>query len=273
MQTKSYAKINWTLRITSRRADGYHELETLFQTISLYDTITLMESDAWTITCDDPEVPCDERNLIMQAAHLIQSPPLYIALQKRIPAGGGLGGGSSNAAATLCAIDQMFNLRTPPNRMREFAAQLGSDVPFFLERGLAYATGRGEQLTQLQGGVSIPLLLIFPSERVSTAEAYSLIKTYSQPLGLDAYRSMLRGDFLSNASKLVNDFEGPIFARMPRLRDYRERLLRKGALWAHMTGSGSTIVGAFRDQASRDAAQSEFWDVRNEPATTLTSGS
>lgn len=271
MQTRSYAKINWALRITGKRADGYHDIETLFQTISLCDTITLMSSDSYTITCDDPDVPCDETNLIMRAARAIKSPPVYVALQKRIPAGGGLGGGSSNAAATLCAVDQMFEMRTPLQRMRELALSLGSDVPFFLERGTAYATGRGEQLTKLPSPPPVPLLLIFPRERVSTSEAFSLVKTYSNPLGLEAFRSMTSDGLLSHADKLVNDFEGPIFARMPLLREYRERLLRKGAVWAHMTGSGSTIVGAFRDQASRNAARSEFWDVRTELAETLAS--
>lgn len=270
MQIKAYAKINWSLRILGKRADGYHNIETLFQTISLHDTIMIMQSDTWSITCDDPAVPCDETNLVMRAARAIGAPPLYMALQKRIPTGGGLGGGSSDAAATLLAVDQMFSLRTPQERLREIAISLGSDVPFFLNGGMAYATGRGEKLTPLPGGQPIPLLLICPRERVSTAEAYSLIRKYTKPIGVDRYRKMA-GDLLAHADELVNDFEEPVFAGSPQLRDLRERLARAGAAWARMSGSGSAIVGAFRSYSSRDAARSAFPDARTESAETLTS--
>ena len=264
------AKVNLFLEVLDKRSDGYHNIETLFQAISLHDTITIMQSDTWAITCDDPLVPCDETNLVMRAARAVGAPALYMALQKRIPAGGGLGGGSSDAAATLLAVDQMFSLRTPPERLREIALSLGSDVPFFLNGGSAYATGRGEQVTPLPASKSIPLLLICPLERISTAEAYSLIRNYSRPFGIDRYRKMA-GDFLAYADELVNDFEGPVFARTPQLRDLRDRLARAGAAWARMSGSGSTIVGAFRDHSSRDAARSAFPDVRTESAETLSS--
>ena len=271
MQINAHAKINWSLRVTGRRADGYHDIETLFQSISLHDTITIMQSDQWMITCDDPTVPCDETNLIMRAARAIGAPPLYVALQKRIPTGGGLGGGSSDAAATLIAVNQMCSLRTPVAKLREVALSLGSDVPFFLTGGTAYATGRGEQITPLPDVASIPLLLICPPERVATAEAYGLIRKFSKPLGLDRCRAIAGGDLLAHQDQLVNDFEEPVFTRTPGLRDLRDRLLRSGAVWAHMSGSGSTIVGAFRDQSSRDAARSTFPDVRTEPAETLSS--
>jgi 4-diphosphocytidyl-2-C-methyl-D-erythritol kinase len=269
MQIKAYAKINWSLRVIGKRADGYHDIETLFQAISLYDTITIMQADSWSITCDDPIVPCDDTNLVMRAARAIGAPPLYVALQKRIPTGGGLGGGSSDAAATLLAVDQMFSLRTAPDRLREIALSLGSDVPFFLNGGTAYATGRGEQLTSLAASKPIPLLLVCPHERVSTAEAYALIRKDSRPMGVDRYRTLVAGDLLAHADELVNDFEEPVFARTPLLRDLRDRMSRAGAAWARMSGSGSTIVGAFRSQSLRDAARSTFADVRTESAETL----
>ena len=271
MQIKAHAKINWSLRITGKRADGYHDIETLFQSISLHDTITIMESEQWLITCDDPAVPCDETNLIMRAARAIGAPPLYIALQKRIPTGGGLGGGSSDAAATLLAIDQMLSLRTPPAKMSAIALSLGSDVPFFLTGGTAYATGRGEQITPLPDVTTIPLLLACPYERVATAEAYGWVRKYSKAIGLGRYRE-IASNLLDHADALTNDFEEPIFARTPLLGDLRARMARAGAVWARMSGSGSTIVGAFRDQSSRDAARSAFPDVRTESAETLSSG-
>ncbi|HEY3056529.1 MAG TPA: 4-(cytidine 5'-diphospho)-2-C-methyl-D-erythritol kinase [Thermoanaerobaculia bacterium] len=263
MQVRSYAKINWALRIIGKRADGYHEIETLFQTISLHDTITITHAERMSIACDDPHVPCDDTNLVMRAAHALGVPPVHFALQKRIPTGGGLGGGSSNAAATLVALDEMFELRTAHERLHEIALSLGSDVPFFLVGGRAYATGRGEQLTKLPAGAPIPLLLLFPDKRVSTADAFSLIREFSKPVGIDRYREAR--NLLDHPDLLVNDFEKVILARLPNLKN---RLLEAGAAWAGMTGSGSTIVGAFRSQAQRDAARASFSDVRCESAET-----
>src|SRR5687768_10113096 len=177
---KSYAKINWSLRITGKRADGFHDLETVFQTISLHDELTFRDSSSLSLTCDDPSIPTDETNLVMRAAHLVGAPPVAIELKKRIPAGGGLGGGSSNAATTLVALGGSRS------DLPSLALSLGSDIPFFLLGGTAYATGRGEVLTALPDRSGIPLLLLFPEERVLTKDAFARITRYSPPLGLDA---------------------------------------------------------------------------------------
>lgn len=248
MIVRSYAKINWSLRITGRRAGGFHDLETLFQTISLHDTLTFTPSDGLSLTCNDPAIPTDETNLVMRAA---QGANFAIHLEKHIPAGGGLGGGSSNAAATLIALGK------PDPAL---ALSLGSDVPFFLVGGTAYATGRGEVLTPVPPMAGIPLLLVLPDERVLTKDAFARITRYSSPLGIDAYR-----DF----SNFTNDFEEPVFAMLPRLRALKQRLLDAGAVWAGMTGSGSTLVGAFADGAARDRAAAPFADVRVESADTI----
>ena len=268
MQVRSYAKINWSLRITGRRADGYHDLETLFQTISLHDVLTFRPSQRMTLACDDDTIPTDESNLILRAARALDAPPLEITLQKRIPAGGGLGGGSSNAAATLLAINEMFAMSTPRERLHDIALSLGSDVPFFLVGGTACATGRGEQLVPLPAAAPIPLLLLFPEERVATKEAFARIGTYSEPAGLERYRNAISNDLLSHGELLVNDFEAAIFSLHPHLRELKARLLRTGAAWAGMTGSGSTIVGAYRSQALRDAAIADFGDMRCAAAET-----
>lgn len=260
MQVASHAKINWSLRITGKRKDGFHELETLFQLISLHDTLTFRESDRLTLTCDDPSIPTDETNLIIRAANALGAPPVAIALEKRIPAGGGLGGGSSNAAATLVAVNRMFDLRRDADLPR-LALDLGSDVPFFLAGGTAYATGRGEALTPLPPMKSIPLLLLLPDERVLTKDAFAMIRAYSRPLGADAYRRSF--------SHFTNDFETPVFAKHPRLGELKERLLIAGAIWAQMSGSGSTIVGTFANEDERDAARGRFGDVRVEKAESL----
>lgn len=269
MQIRSYAKINWALRITGKRDDGYHDLETLFQTISLHDVLTFRKSEHMKLRCDDRAVPLDDTNLILRAARALEAPPMEIDLQKRIPAGGGLGGGSSNAAATLRAVDDMLALKTPPRRLHEMALHLGSDVPFFLVGGTAYATGRGEQITPLPSAAPIPLLLLFPQERVSTREAFARIRAYSKPVGIETFRAAVSSDLLAHADLLVNDFEEPIFEVHPHMREIKNRLLCTGAAWAGMTGSGSTIVGAFRSQALRDAACADFGDVDHASAETI----
>jgi 4-diphosphocytidyl-2-C-methyl-D-erythritol kinase len=254
MNVRAYAKINWMLRVTNKRADGFHDLETIFQTISLHDTLTFCDSDRLSLTCDDPTLPVDETNLILRAARAIDAKPVAIHLQKRIPHGGGLGGGSSDAAATLTALGAP---------RADIALKLGSDVPFFLVGGTAYATGRGEVLTPLRDRAGIALLLLFPEERVNTGEAFGMLRHFSPPLGIERLREF---DPLRDRELLINDFEEPLFERMPALRELKRRLYYAGAQWAGMTGSGSTIVGAFADAASRDVARATFSDVRAEAA-------
>src|SRR2546430_6570431 len=167
----AHAKINWALRVTGKRADGYHDIETIFQTISLYDTLSFRAADRLILTCDDPTIPADETNLVLRAARVVGVGDVAIELQKRIPSGGGLGGGSSDAAATLAALG-CSDARV--------ALSLGSDVPLFLTRGTAYATGRGESITSLPRVAGVPLLLLIPDERMSTARAYSMLRRFSR---------------------------------------------------------------------------------------------
>jgi 4-diphosphocytidyl-2-C-methyl-D-erythritol kinase len=204
--------------------------------------------------CDDPTIPIDETNLVLRAARAVGAPPVAIDLRKRIPAGGGLGGGSSNAATTLMALG------AGRGDLAQLALDLGSDVPFFLIGGTAYATGRGEILTPMPSMAGIPLLLLLPEERVSTKDAFARITRFSPPLGIDAY---------SDFANFRNDFEEPVFAMLPRLAALKQRLKAAGAPWAGMSGSGSSIAGAFDSTATRDAAAAEFRDVRVERCETL----
>ena len=256
MIVRSYAKINWSLRVTGKRSDGFHDLETIFQTISLCDEITFRDAGTLALICDDPTIPTDDTNLIIRAARALEAGPVAIELRKRVPAGGGLGGGSSNAAATLRVLGG------ERSDLPDIALKLGSDVPFFLIGGTAYATGRGEVLTPLPPMSEIPLLLLLPEERVSTADAYRRITRYSAPLGIEAYREF---------ANFSNDFEEPVFELLPRLRELKARLYAAGAKWAQMSGSGSTLVGAFESATARDAAVSDFVDVRVEKAVTTRS--
>jgi 4-diphosphocytidyl-2-C-methyl-D-erythritol kinase len=266
MQVRSYAKINWALRIIGKRSDGYHDLETLFQTISLHDVLTFQKADRTTLTCDDPTIPTDESNLILRAAKALGAPPVTIDLQKRIPAGGGLGGGSSNAAATLVTLNAMFDLGFSSHELHQIALSLGSDVPFFLVGGTAYATGRGEELASMPPAPPLPLLLVLPRERVRTPEAFRMLRRFSNPIGFERFRDLLDDGLLDHPDELVNDFEEPIFAKVPSLGTLKRRLLDAGAAWASMSGSGSTIVAAFRDAAARDEARAAFRDVPTESA-------
>jgi 4-diphosphocytidyl-2-C-methyl-D-erythritol kinase len=254
MRLAAHAKINWSLRVTGKRSDGFHDIETLFQTISLHDVITI-EPDApeLSLTCSDPAIPVDETNLVLRAARVAGLQRGRIHLEKRIPAGGGLGGGSSDAAAMLTFLDE-FDL--------DVALSLGSDVPFFIHGGTQYATGRGEVLTPMRSVAPVPLLLLIPEERVLTAQAYGMLRRFSPPLGIDRYRTMIADDLLDHATELTNDFEEAIFAKLPQLRALKTRLYENGAAWAGMSGSGSTIVGAFRSPADRDVAVRRFSGVR-----------
>jgi len=249
---KAYAKINWALRVTGKRSDGFHDIETLFQTISLHDVLTIEPSDRLSLACSDPTLPIDETNLVLRAARAIGVTARF-HLKKNIPTGGGLGGGSSDAAAVLMAFDQTD---------AAIALSLGSDVPFFLRGGTAYATGRGEIITPLPSVAPVPLLLLIPDEKILTAQAYAMLRRFSPPLGIERYRTMIADDLLDHATELINDFEDAIFAKLPRLHALKTQLYEAGAGWAGMSGSGSTLVGAFRSPAARDAAIKRFSGVR-----------
>ncbi|MGA7616977.1 MAG: 4-(cytidine 5'-diphospho)-2-C-methyl-D-erythritol kinase [Thermoanaerobaculia bacterium] len=266
LTVRSFAKINWMLRVLDRRPDGFHDLETLFQAISLHDTVRFRASTTLMLHCDDPAVPVDEQNLALRAARLMGerfgAPPVEIELIKRIPAGGGLGGGSSNAAATLVALREMFELQVDDDDLAELALELGSDVPYFLFGGTAYATGRGEELAALPFVESIPLLLVLPEERVMTAEAFRLLAAMrekgeawrSDKAGYEVCREIAASGFRRDVAPLVNDLEMVIFRELPGLATWRDEMVRRGAFWCRMSGSGSTIAAAFETAIARDAA-------------------
>lgn len=258
------AKINWMLRVLDRRADGYHNIETLFQTISLRDEITVTPADTFELECDDSTIPNGRENLALRAAILMRerfsTPPVRIQLRKRIPAGGGLGGGSSDAAAVLVALSRMF-VPDAESYLPDLSLRIGSDVPFFLVGGIAYATGRGEVMTPLPSPNPIPLLLSFPGVAVSTADAYRWLDQSgkkSPRVGASRVRDLVLNGLLDGASELTNDFEQVVFERMPQLAAVKRDMLAAGAAWSGMSGSGSTIVAAFRDVASRDEAAAKL---------------
>jgi 4-diphosphocytidyl-2-C-methyl-D-erythritol kinase len=268
LRLRSLAKINLDLRVLHKRPDNFHELRTVFQTISLSDTLEIeyASSRRTHLELDDPQsIP---NNLVLQAAHatleaLKQHATVRFRLTKKIPMGAGLGGGSSNAAAVLLAIQALANRSLPPDRLLTLASELGSDVPFFLTGGTALALGRGTELYALPDIAQEPVLLISPGVHVSTPAAYQAIGlSLTSPDAsrkMNAFQLFVRtlGDLRSAgaASTLsANDFESAVFSLHPQLKKMWSRL-RKHAAGARMTGSGSALFALFESTAERDLAQ------------------
>jgi 4-diphosphocytidyl-2-C-methyl-D-erythritol kinase len=255
MTISAFAKINLYLRVVGRRQDGYHEIETIFQLIRLADTLSfdLASAGETIVECDDPALPADERNLVRRAAAALRdttgaSAGARIRLAKRIPMGAGLGGGSSDAAATLAGLRRLWGLAVDDGTLHALAAGLGSDVPFFLHGGTVLATGRGEVLTPLPDAPPLSLVLVSPPFGVSTPWAYGAWRTGAAgPSAAACCDALARGDLDALAGTLRNDLEPGVVAAHPEVETIRQRLLSAGAVAARMTGSGSTLFALARD--------------------------
>jgi len=251
------AKINLDLRVIGKREDGYHELRTIFQTISLADSITLSFTPARrsSVTIDDAlNIPA---NLAVRAAEMAlremrKAGRVEIGLTKRIPMGAGLGGGSSDAAAILLGLPALAGREIALPRLCELGQELGSDVPFFLFGGRAAAIGRGSELFPLPDLPAQHGLLAAPGIHVSTAEAYQALgkrlTIELRPNKIGSFQSQVWGQ--GSAGTGVNDFESVVFDAHPQLKPVKTRLLRAGASSAMMTGSGSAIFGLFPSRAA-----------------------
>jgi 4-diphosphocytidyl-2-C-methyl-D-erythritol kinase len=263
---RSYAKINWTLDVLFRREDGYHELRTIYQTISLYDRLRVSALDsAIEITCDDPRVPCDETNLAHKAASLLreatsQTKGARIEIEKRIPVAAGLGGGSSNAAAALLALKRLWQVEIAYADMVKIAMRLGSDVPFFLTGGTALGVGRGEEVYPLEEVEVAHLLIVNPGFAVSTADAYAKLSRLTRveaariiPFTLIAAKGIRELPLAAS-----NDFEEVVSAAYPKIAELKRRLVALGAQNASMTGSGATVFGVFDKLETSEQAQAEM---------------
>ncbi len=256
MKITAYCKINLFLEITGKLPNGYHTLETIFQTVSLGDTLTFRAAKDLTMTCSDPTLPTDERNLVMRAAlrlreALKETRGAHIHLKKVVPMGAGLGGGSSDAAATLLALQTLWKRRLPSKKLLALASTLGADVAFFLKGGTALGRGIGDQLKSLPKLPKTWLVLVYPNFGVATKEAYARIE-----LPLTDPRSILRMvPRLKSASPdpwapdLFNRFEQFVFQDHPVLSLLKQELIDAGALGSLMSGSGSTVFGVVSSQS------------------------
>jgi 4-diphosphocytidyl-2-C-methyl-D-erythritol kinase len=248
------AKVNLTLEVLRKREDGYHELATILQSVDLWDRLTVEPADSLSLVTSDPALPTDEGNLVIRAARLLGDAAgvdrgARLRLDKRIPVAAGLGGGSSDAAATLWALNRMWGTRWPVKRLQELAERLGMDVPFFLGKGRALATGRGERLAALPATGGLGLVLVNPNFPLSTKEVYQRVPAgWSQEAtGTRRMIAALRSRSPRQiAAALTNNLQAVVEPAVPAIAKMKAALLAAGALGAVMSGSGPTVFGIAR---------------------------
>jgi 4-diphosphocytidyl-2-C-methyl-D-erythritol kinase len=279
LRIHSFAKVNLALSVLGRRIDGYHDIQTIFQTISLGDEMEFLPSSRFDLICENfSDVPKEE-NLVWKAAILLASQfgemqGVQITLRKNIPSGAGLGGGSSNAAAALLGLRRFWNLEISDDQLFAIASKLGSDVPFFLSGGTALGTGRGEQISALPDPPAENLVVIFPGIHVSTAEAYRSLNLGLTSKATDHRIQRFCGLVQSKKmyrAEIFNDFEASILTSYPGIEEAKRYLTDRGAIATLLSGSGSSVFGFFSDGESAFAAAQESKNAawRVFPARTL----
>jgi 4-diphosphocytidyl-2-C-methyl-D-erythritol kinase len=264
------AKVNLVLRVLGRRSDGYHELDTVFQAVDLWDTLEIRPADSLRLTCDDPGLAVDESNLVLRAARLLverhADGPRHgaLSLRKRIPVQAGLGGGSSDAAGALMLCDRFWSLGVGREGLEKLAAELGSDVPFFLTGGTARGQGRGERIAALPFVGERPVILGCPPFGISTEEVFGRLPSrLTLPANgvsvslASAHKWPKDNDF----GFLTNDLETVVFEGWPELKRFRDALVETGAAAALLSGSGSAVVGVFPGRG-RPTAEAERLGAR-----------
>lgn len=261
----SFAKINLDLRVLGTRPDGFHDLKTVFQSLALFDSVTVsVRRGPLAVECDEPDIPTDHRNLVWKAASLLHrvatgksTPPrdILIDLRKRVPSEAGLGGGSSNAAMTLLALNALWKLKLDLPTLSRIGSRLGADVPYFLVGGTALGLGRGDDIYPLADMPAVHVVILRPGFGVATADAYKWFdeetrKTLKEP----APRRIPPG-WPAWSATLRNDLEIPVVRHHPAIGRIRQSLLDAGATFAAMSGSGSAVFGLFeRSDAARRTA-------------------
>lgn len=262
---RAYAKINLGLYVIRKREDGYHDIETVFHRIDLFDEISLKKSAAISVTTTDPETPSAEGNICFKAALLLQrhygtTQGAEIAIRKAIPVGGGLGGGSSDAATVLRELPRLWDFEYDPVAARAMAFELGADVGYFLGRGSALGRGRGEILSYFDLRLPWTILLCNPRIHVPTAWAYQQM-TPEAGRRVPDLRELLNaalGEPAILREYLRNDFEPVVFKAHPEISAIRGTMVEAGALFASMSGSGSSVYGFFADTEAAEELSARF---------------
>lgn len=281
---KAPAKINWFLTVTGKRDDGFHEIQSLMQKITLYDVLRFSSLEktpgsgltegltpADNIVLETSAPIASEQNLIYKAAMRLKSgygikKGAVINLEKNIPMGAGLGGGSSDAAAALQGLNQLWSLGLTANELCVIAEEIGSDVPFFLSGPLSYVYGRGEKLIPRKALGTVDLLLVKPSFDVSTAWVYKnfalLTKKVEKVNNIEHFiRNIERADVKGITDCLSNDLESVTISSFPVIEEIKDRLRRQGAVFSLMSGSGSTVFGVFESSRLAEEAARLFDDM------------
>ncbi|MCX7766006.1 MAG: 4-(cytidine 5'-diphospho)-2-C-methyl-D-erythritol kinase [Candidatus Sumerlaeia bacterium] len=272
IEVTAYAKINLYLRVLSRRSDGYHNIETIYQSIDLADLLEfgLEEGEPTVNLTIEPhsifKVPVDNSNLVFKALNLLKERTgeefhkLRITLNKNIPVGAGLGGGSADAAATLIAINRLFSLGLDIEQLRELAGKIGADVPFFLQGGTALGTGRGDVIIPLQNNLLYYVVVVFPGFSIATAEAYKkydlesaqketdTIRRHISPAVSSMMEVLRQGSLKEFCSLMANDFTEVIEKLYPEIAIVRKELIDAGCCVAQLSGSGSAVFGICETQ-------------------------
>lgn len=256
---KSKAKINLSLDVSGKREDGYHIVEMIMQTVSLYDDITLVKTikpNEINITCSNKHLPCDSRNIAWKMAKLIFDTYPYqtagygidINIKKRIPVAAGLAGGSGNAAAVLRGMDMLFNLDLSKKALFEIGLKIGADVPFCLLGGTMLAKNIGDDLTPLPRLEGMPIILLNPNKPLSTAKVYStldVVNITNRPATNLMIEAIKDKDIYEIARNSINVLEIPAISLLPEIADLKNELLEYGAINSTMSGSGPTVFGIF----------------------------
>ena len=243
------AKINLGLHILSKREDGYHELETIFYPVKIYDVVEILPSEKLELQIWNSDLIADDQNLCLKAYYLLKQDhhidPVKIHLLKNIPIGAGLGGGSSDASSTLELLNNYFKLNLSKNQLKSYAAQLGADCPFFIDNQAMYAQGIGTELSEIDVDLSAyQIVVIKPDIHISTAEAYRNVSPMTPSVNL---KEAIRLPIQEWKYQIINDFEISLFDRYPVIGDIKAKLYEKGAIYASMSGSGSSVFGIFED--------------------------
>jgi len=261
----SFAKVNLDLRILGTRPDGFHDLKTIFQALALFDSVTVTSRRGpLAVTCDEPDIPTDQRNLVWKAASLLHrtvtgksSAPRDIAidLRKRIPSEAGLGGGSSNAAMTLLALNKLWKLDLDLATLSRIGALLGADVPYFMVGGTSLGLGRGDDIYPLADMPPVHVVILRPGFGVSTAEAYKWFDDEKRRALKEPAPRQVPAGWPAWSQTLRNDLEIPVVRHHPAIGRIRQSLIDAGATFAAMSGSGSAVFGLFeRSDAARRTA-------------------
>ncbi|AIS53418.1 4-diphosphocytidyl-2-C-methyl-D-erythritol kinase IspE [Thermoanaerobacter kivui] len=260
LNVKAYAKINLSLDILGKRKDGYHEIYTIMQSIDLCDILEFERNEEIKLICDDEKVPKGEDNLIIKAVKILkeryEKEGVLIRLNKKIPLAAGLAGGSADAAATIVALNKLWDLSLSEEEQKEIALKLGADVSFCLEGGTKIARGVGEILEDLKTP-QLDLLIIKPDIEVSTKEIYQewdKLNIKSQNCTAAAIQAVNKGNLYEIAKSIGNDLEIVTSSKFKVVQKIKSELLKKGALGCAMTGSGPTVYGIFDDPKKLEKA-------------------